>query len=149
MTRQQRWILTNFVLVIVITVTTVLSMIELRHWVNRSEATRAMEQLQASVAIYRQKNGFVPPESYVENIVKTFEGNRRLGNLIYRARWITFDSKPDTILAFVRKNEHTLFLKPGAIVLRFDGTIVWMDKESFDKLLASQQTPEELAITPK
>jgi hypothetical protein len=149
MNKQHKWILINFALVILITVATVAGMIELKNWVNRSEAMRAMEQLQKAVTDYRQKNGSVPPESYVDSIIKTFEGQPRFGNLVYRARWIAFDSPPDTILAFVRRSNRSLFSKPGAIVLRFDDNIVWMDKESFDKLLATQQTPLELEITPK
>jgi hypothetical protein len=109
MNRQQKWILTNFVLVILITAVAVLGMIELKNWVNHSEATRAMEQLQKTVAEYRGKNGSVPPESYVDGIVKTFAGEPRLGNLSYRARWITIDSPPETILAYVIKDYHSFF----------------------------------------
>jgi len=64
-------------------------------------------------------------------------------------RWIKFDSPPDTILAYTRVDYRSLFSRPGAIVLRFDGRIEWMDKASFDKLLAGQQTPLELEMTPK
>jgi hypothetical protein len=124
-------------------------MVELKNWVNRSEAIHAMEQLQKAVAEYKQKNGSVPPESYVDGIIKTFEGQPRLGNLSYRARWIKFDSPPETILAYVRKDYHSFFSHPGAIVLWFDGRIEWLDKANFDKLIASQQTPMELEMTPK
>jgi len=148
MTRQQKWILTNFAVVILITATAVLGMVELKNWVNRSEATRAMEQLQKAVAEYRAKNGSVPPESYVDGIIKTFAGEPRLGNLNYRARWISIDSPPETILAYVNKNYHSFFSHPGVIVLRYDGSIEWMDKAKFDKLLAKQQTRMELEMTP-
>jgi hypothetical protein len=147
MNRQQKWVLTNFALVILITTVVVLGMIELKNWVNRSEATRVMEQLQKAVAEYRAKNGSVPPESYVDGIIKTFAGETRLGNLNYRARWITFNSPPETILAYVNKNYHSFFYRPGVIVLRYDGHIEWLDKASFDKLLAPQQTPMELEMT--
>jgi hypothetical protein len=149
MNKLQKWILTNFVLAILITATAVFGMIELKNWVNRSEATRAMEQLQKAVTAYRQKNGSVPPESYVDSIIKTFAGQPRLGNPIYRARWISVDSSPDTILAYVRENTHSLFFHPGAIVLRYDGRVEWMDKTSFDKLIARQQTTLELEVTLK
>jgi len=149
MNKLQKWILVNFAFVILITAAAVVGMIELKNWVNRSEATRGIEQLQKAVTAYRQKNGSVPPESYVDNIIKTFEGQPRLGNPIYRARWITFDSSPDTILAYVRENTHSLFFRPGAIVLRYNGRVEWMDKTSFDKLITSQQTPLELEMMPK
>ena len=149
MNRQQKWVMTNFALVILITAAAVLGMIELKNWVNRSEATRAMEQLQKAVAEYRGKNGSVPPESYVDGIIKTFAGERRLGNLNYRARWITFDSPPETILAYVNKDYHSIFSHPGVIVLRYDGRIEWMDKANFDKLLVPQQTKLELEMTPQ
>ena len=148
MTKQQRWILTNFALVILITTAAVFGMIELKNWVNRSEATRVMEQLQKAVAEYREKTSSVPPESYVDGIIKTFAGEPRLGTLNYRARWITIDSPPETILAYVNKDFHSLFFHPGVIVLRYDGRIEWMDKAKFDRLLAKQQTRMELEMTP-
>ena len=147
MTRQQKLVLINFALVILITTTAVLGMVELKNWVNRSESMRAMEQLQKAVAEYRGKNGSVPPESYVDGIIKTFAGEARLGNLNYRARWITIDSPPETVLAYVNKDYRSFFSHPGVIVLRYDGRIEWMDKASFDKLLAPQQTQMELEMT--
>jgi len=72
-------------------------MVELKNWVNRSEAMRAMEHLGSLIASYRQKNGSVPPQSYVDAMKKSLEGQARLGNLQYRARWIEFNSPPDTI----------------------------------------------------
>jgi hypothetical protein len=148
MNKKQKWVLTNFALVSLITGAAVVGMIELKNWVNRSESVRAMEQLQNAVSAYKQKNGSVPPESYIDGMIKSFEGQPRLGNLNYRARWIKFDSPPDTILAYVRKEFHSLLFHPGAIVLRFDGRIEWMDKASFDKSIVSQQTPLELEMTP-
>jgi hypothetical protein len=149
MNRQQKWILTNFVLVILITAVVVAGMVELKNWVNRSESVRAMEQLQKAVTEYREKNGSVPPESYVDGIIKTFAGEPRLGTPNYRARWITIDSPPETILAYVNKDYHSLFSHPGVLVLRYDGRLEWMDKAKFDKLLASQQTQLELETTPQ
>jgi hypothetical protein len=149
MNKLQKWILTNFVFAILITATAVVGMIELKNWVNRSEAMRAMEQLQKAVTAYRQKNGFVPSESHVEELKRTFEGRSRAGGLNYRARWISVDSSPDTILAYVRENTHSLFFHPGAIVLRYNGRVEWIDKTSFDKLIAGQQTPLELEMMSK
>jgi hypothetical protein len=149
MTKLQKRILANFVVVLLITTTAVVGMVELKNQVNCSEAMRAMESLGRVVSDYKQKSGSVPPESYVDGIIKTFEGQPRLGNPNYRARWIKFDSPPDTILAYAREDYRSLFFRPGAIVLRFDGRVEWMDKASFDKLIAGQQTPMELEMTPK
>jgi hypothetical protein len=149
MNKPQKRILANFAVVLLVTATAVVGMVELKNMVNRSEAMRAMESLGRVVGDYKQKNGSVPPESYVDGITKSLEGQLRLGNLCYRAQWIAFDSPPDTILAYARKDYHSLFFRPGAVVLRFDGRIEWMDKASFDKLIAGQQTPMELEMTPK
>jgi hypothetical protein len=149
MNRKQKWVLTNFALVSLITGAAVVGMIELKNWVNCSESVRAMEQLKNAVFAYKQKNGSVPPESYVDGIIKTFEGQPRLGIPNYRARWIKFDSPPDTILAYVRKEFHSLLFHPGVIVLRLDGRVEWIDKTNFDKLIAAQQAPLELEMTPK
>ena len=149
MNKLQKRILANFVVVLLITTTAVVGMVELKNQVNCSEAMRAMESLGRVVSDYKQKNGSIPPESYVDGIIKSLEGQLRLGNLCYRAQWIAFDSPPDTILAYAREDYRSLFFRPGAIVLRFDGRVEWMDKASFDKLIAGQQTPMELAMTPK
>jgi len=149
MNKLQKRILANFAVVMVVTATAVVGMVELKNLVNRSEAMRAMESLGRVVSDYKQKNGSIPPESHVDGIIKSLEGQLRLGNLRYRAQWIAFDSPPDTILAYARKNYRSLFSRPGVIVLRLDGRIEWMDKASFDKLIAGQQTPMELEMTPK
>jgi len=149
MNKLQKQILANFAVVTVVTATAVVGMVELKNLVNRSEAMRAMESLGRVVSDYKQKKGSIPPESHVDGIIKSLEGQLRLGNLRYRAQWIAFDSPPDTILAYARKNYRSLFSRPGAIVLRLDGRIEWMDKANFDKLIAGQQTPMELEMAPK
>jgi hypothetical protein len=149
MTKKQKQILTNFAVVIVVTIAAVIGMVEMKNGVNRSEAMRAMEQLGRIVGDYKQKNGSIPPESYAESIKVSLEGQVRLGFLQYRARWINFDSPPDTILAYVKKNYHSLFFRHGAIVLRLDGRVEWMDKREFEKLLESQQSALERELTPQ
>jgi len=149
MNKKQKQILANFVVVIAATAAAVIGMIELKSYVNRSEAIRAMEQLGRIVADYKQKNGSIPPESYAESIKVSLEGQVRLGALQYRARWINFDSPPDTILAYVTKNYRSLFSRPGAIVLRIDGRVEWMNKGEFESSLESQQSALERGLTPK
>jgi len=149
MNKLQKRILANFTVVMVVTVAAVVGMVELKNLVNRSESMRAMESLGRVVSDYKQKNGSIPPESQVDEIIKSLEGQFRLGDIRYRAQWIAFDSPPDTILAYAIENSRSLFSHPGAIVLRFDGRIEWMDKASFDKLIAGQQTQMELEMTSK
>ena len=147
MNKRQRRILTNFAVVILITITAAFGMVELKNRVNHSEAMRAMEQLGQMISEYKQKNGSVPPKSYVDEVKKTLQGRLRLGNLRYRARWIEFDSPPEEILAYVEKEYNSLFFRPGAIVLSLGGDMQWMDKKSFKKLLSSQQDQMEIEMT--
>jgi len=149
MNKRQRRILVNFAVVIAVTIAAVIGMVELKNWINRSEAMRAMEHLERVVDSYRQKNGSVPPESYVDGLKKSLEGQIRLGDLHYRARWIKYNSPPGEILAYVIKKYRSLFFHSGAIVLRLDGHVQWMDKKEFEELLAGQQSPMEIEMTPK
>jgi len=147
--RRQKAILIDFVVVITITAVAVLAMINLKDWVNRSEAMRAVEQLGQEVLNYRNEHGSVPPESYIDSIKESLQGRARLGKLWYRARWIDFDCPPDEILAYSEKNYHSLFLSSGFIVLRLDGKVEWMDKQKFEALLARQQSPLEIQTMKK
>jgi len=147
--RRQKSILINAISVITITSIAVVAMINLKDWVNRSEAMRAMEDLGNLVLQYRQENGSVPPQSYVNNIKTNLKGHVRLGDLQYRALWIDFDSKPDDVLAYVEKKYHSLVLSRGFIVLRLDGRVEWMQKQQLDVLLARQQSRMEIETLPK
>ncbi len=144
MNRRQKTVLIDFVVIITITAVAVLAMVNLKDWVNRSEATRAMEQLGQEVLDYRNKYGSVPPQSYLDSNRENLQGNDRLGNLRYRARWIDFDCPPDEILAYTEKNYHSLLLSSGFIVLRLDGSVEWIDKQKFKTLLAQQQSLIEI-----
>lgn len=77
------------------------------------------------------------------------EGSVRLGTVQYRAIWITFDSKDDTILAYTQENYHSLFLKSGYVVLWLNGKVEWMEAGRFENLLAGQQSLEEIKTTHK
>lgn len=143
MNRRQKAILINFTTVIIITAIAVVAMIDLKNWVNRSEAMRAMEHLGQEVLRYRKKHGSVPPESYVDTIKEDLEGHVRLGKLQYRARWIDFESTPNEILAYTEKKYRSLLFSNGFIVMRLNGRVEWMEKQKFETLLAQQQGPEE------
>ena len=149
MNRRQKAILINVISVISITSIAVVAMINLKDWVNRSEAMLAMEDLGKMVLQYRQENGSVPPQSYVDNIKTNLKGHARLGDLQYRALWIDFDSTPDDVLAYVEKKYRSFVLSNGFIVLRLDGRVEWMQKQQLDILLARQQSRMEIEILPK
>lgn len=136
----------HFAAVIVVTAIAVVAMINFKDWVNRSEAMRAMEHLGQIVIQYRETNGSVPSESYVDGIREKLPGHLRLGNLQYRARWIDFESTSDEILAYTEKNYHSLIVGKGFIVLRLDGRVEWMARQRFEALLAQQQSPMEIQM---
>jgi len=147
--RRQKSILINIISVITITFIAVVAMINLKDWVNRSEAMRAMEHLGEIVLQYRAEKGSVPPQSYVDSIKTNLKGHARLGDLQYRALWIDFDSTPDDVLAYVEKKYHSLILSSGFIVLRLDGRVEWMQKQQLDVLLAQQQSRMGIQTLPK
>lgn len=149
MNRRQKVILTDTIIVLVITTTAVAVMINLKNWVNRSEAMRAMEQLSQVVLQYREKYGSVPPESYIDRIREELEGHVRLGEVIYRAQWISFESTPDEILAYTENHHSSWLFGKRHIVLRLDGRVEWMDKQKLDTLLAQQQSSQELKMLHK
>jgi hypothetical protein len=149
MNRRQKTILRTTTTVIVITAIAVAAMINLKNWVNRSEAMRAMENLGRIVSQYREKYGSIPPESYIDRIKEELEGHVRLGKVIYRAQWIDFESTPDEILAYTERPHSSWLFGKKHIVLRLDGRVEWMDKQEFETLLAQQQNSQELEMLHK
>ncbi len=146
MNKRQKQILTSFAVVIAVTAVAVTAMVELKNWINRSEAIRAMEHLSRMVLQYREKNGAVPAEIYVTAVKNDLQGAVRLGELHYRARWIDFGSTADEILAYSQKKYHSLLFRTGYVVLRLDGRVEWMSRETFEPLLASRQSPLEIEM---
>lgn len=149
MNRRQKAILTDFAIVIVITAAAVVAMINLRSWINRSEAMRAMEHLGRRVLQYRKNYGSIPPESYVDSIKEELEGHARLGEINYRAQWIDFESTPDEILAYTERPRRLWLFSKGYVVLRLDGRVEWMDKQELEALLSQQQSPIEIEMLRK
>jgi len=155
MNRRQKAILKDFAIVIIATAIAVVAMINLKDWVNRSEAMRAMEYLRRSLQQYRDKHSSVPSQSWVDSQIENLPGHVRLGELQYRGRWISYDSTGDEVLAYTEKNYHSLLLGKGYVVLRLgavlsdDGCVEWMEKQQFESLLAQQQSPLEIEILQK
>ena len=143
MDKRQRSIIYNFILVFVITIAAVVGLVNFKDYVNRGEAMRAMEHLGRVVLAYREQNGAVPAEYYVAQIRKGLEGNARLGELHYRARWIEFGATEDEVLAYTQKRYSSSIFGSGYIVLRLDGRVEWMKEKEFRALLDAQQSMEE------
>jgi len=146
MNKRQKTILIEFGVVIAITAVAVVAMIVLKDWVNRSEAILAMQELGEKTLQYRRENGSVPPESWVDLQEENLPGAPRLGQVQYRGLWIDFESPSDAILAYSQKNYRSPLVGHGYVVLLLDGRVQWLEKEEFEKLLARQQTEDELRL---
>jgi len=136
-------LLTESAIVLIATMAAVLGMVQLKDYVNRSEAKRAMTQLGQRILEYRKQYGSLPPQSFVDSIKGDVEGAVRIGNVSYRARWIGLDAPADTILAYSQKRHPSSLLKDGYVVLRLDGTIEWLPTAQFAALFAKQRTATE------
>jgi hypothetical protein len=141
--RRQKALLTESLLVLAATTLAVVAMMHLRDYINRSEAVRAMGQLGQRVLEHRRQYGSLPPESFVNAIKGNLEGSVRMGNVKYRALYIGPDAPADTILAYSQRRYPSSFLGSGYVVLRLDGTILWMRTDEFATLFAAQRTPME------
>lgn len=144
MTGHQKKIITKIIIVAAITILTGGLMYNIKDLTNRNEAMLAMHQIGQNLLRYRQQNRCLPSESYLNQISEGLQGNVRLGKVIYRAIWLSIDSKDDAVLAYAEKKYHSLFVSDGYVVLRLGGRVDWMKKDDFEKLLKSQQSPEEI-----
>jgi hypothetical protein len=144
MIRRQKALLKEVIAVIALTAIAVVVMTNLKHWINRSDTMRAMEQLGRRVLKYRKDNGVLPSESYAAGIKKQIDARVPLENLRYRALWIDFEATPDEILAYTEKDYPSSLLRDGYVVLRLDGRVEWMGKRQFEELLAQQQDEVEM-----
>jgi len=149
MNKRQRTIITEFLVIIAITTVAVLAMMNFKDWTNRSEAIRAMEQLAQRIEQYRKENAMVPPQSFVDRVEETLEGQVRLGKLEYRGIWINFESPDDEILAYSERRFHSLLVGSGYVVLRLDGRVEWLRKKEFEAILAKQQSQYEVEVLQK
>ncbi len=149
MIRRQKTLLRDVIAVIAFTAIAVAVIINLKDWINRSEAIQAMEYLGQEVLRYRKDNGILPSESYVTSIKENLESGARLGNLRYRALWIDFEATPDEILAYTEENYRSSLVSNGYVVLRLNGLVQWMSKREFEELLARQQSEFEIETLRK
>ena len=145
--KKKKLVLRDIAAVLLVTLLAIVVMINVRDWVNHTESMRAMEHLSRIITEYREKYKAVPPQPYIDRVKEELEGYARFGGLTYRALWITFDSEPDEILAYLERNYSSWFIEDGFIVLQLNGQVVTMLSEDFKKLLAEQQTPLEIKMT--
>jgi hypothetical protein len=143
MNRRQKAVLTESAIVLVATAGAVVGMMQLKDYVNRSEAMRAMSQLGTQILEYRRQYGSLPPQSFVDDVKGEVEGAVRMGNVVYRALWIGPDAPGDTILAYSQKRLPSSFLKDGYVVLRLNGAVEWMPTPRFAALFPTQRAPTE------
>jgi type II secretory pathway pseudopilin PulG len=143
MNKRQKAVLTESVIVLVATAGAVVGMMQLKDYVNRSEAMRAMSQLGTQILEYRRQYGSLPPQSFVDNVKGEVEGAVRMGNVMYRALWIGPDAPGDTVLAYSQKRLPSSFLKDGYVVLRLNGAVEWLPTQQFVALFAKQRAPTE------
>jgi hypothetical protein len=143
MNKRQKSLVLNIVAVLVITVAFIVLMMNVKDLLNKKEAMRAMEVIGREILNYRGRYGSLPPESYLVGIRKRFV---RLGELNYRAQWIGFDSEPNAILVYTRKNYHSLAASSGYVVLHLDGQVEWIGRKKFEAILREQQTAREIEM---
>jgi hypothetical protein len=141
--KRQTLIVRHFLSVIIVTGVVVFTMINLRDALTQKEAVREMSVLSAAIREYRQKNGSLPPESWVK---PHLEGFARVGGLEYRAQWVLYDSPPDTILAFVKQKSYSVIVKTSYIVLKLNGEVTRMAPKDFDEAMKKQQSDREVEL---
>ena len=143
MNKRQKALLTESILVLAVTGGTVVGLIQIKDYINRSEALRAMRQLGDHIRAYRTEHGSLPPESFLRGIRDRLEGAARLGAVKYRALYIGLDSPDETILAYSVRRYPTSFLPDGCVVLRLNGAVEWMRMPPFIVLFTTQRVPGE------
>ncbi len=99
MNKAQKRLIMNLVGTAVVVAIFIVAFGIFKDYVNRSESIRAFNQLGRNILEYRKQNGLLPSESSIESLKRQIEGAVRMGNIVYRAQWITLGSPPDTIVA--------------------------------------------------
>lgn len=146
MNRRQKSLFINILTVSVVTIIAMFALFDLRNHVNRKEAGRAITYLATVITDFKKNSGYLPPKRYVEAARKKIPENVRLSNFYYRARWISFDDKPDTPLAYSRLIQNSVFYKSCYIVLKLDCTIETVPQDDFEKKLEQIQSEAEKTV---
>ncbi|OHB60939.1 MAG: hypothetical protein A2167_07810 [Planctomycetes bacterium RBG_13_46_10] len=148
MNKRQKSILTESIIIIIITALAVAGMVNLKQWGNRTETIKVMQQLGHIVLQYRKEHGLVPSEGDIKGIQDKLQGDVNLDELQYRAECLDADSTPDEILAYIERRFHASLVSKGYVVLQLNGAVVWMNKEEFKQALSRQRrlSPHDVQI---
>ncbi len=141
---KQKKLLQNIFYVISITAFSIFALVNVKDKIGKSEAMRAMNILSAHIQKYYKTTKSLPAENYVDGIVES-QGMVRLGNLQYRARWISYGAGSDTILAYAQR-DYKWLVRPGYVVMRLDGRVEWLSRSHFKEIIKNQQTEAELEL---
>jgi len=143
MNKAQKRLLTNLAGTVITIIAFIFGFGNFKDYVNKSEAIRAFKQLGQEVLKYRKETGQLPSEAMIANLKEQLEGSARVGNIVYRAQYISIDSPPDTIVAYSKKDYNWL-IRSGFVVLSLDGRVLYLTPKKFNDLLAKQQTAIEV-----
>lgn len=143
MNKRQKIIIVKLAVVVAVTVLAAIVLMNLKAAGLRRGAMRAMTSLSAEIMKYKKNNISLPPEEYLDRLMRDMRIQGLLGNFHYRALWITADSNDREILAYTETDYHSMLDKRDCLVIRLDGAVEWMDKGEFYALLESQQGPIE------
>ncbi len=143
MNRRQTTVIRHILSVLIVTLLFIFGLINLRDTINRSECMREMGELSKAIQEYRRKNGSLPPESWLRPLV---EGLARSGAPQYRARYVLYDSPPETILAYTKQSSSAMLVKGGYVVIQLDGQVTWMPPDDFKRLLEQQESARSLEL---
>ncbi len=156
MNRRQKAILTEIIIVLLVTIVAVVAILNVRHYFNRRAAKIAMIVLGNRIRSYRAEHGIVPSESWVEGQRETLPGKNRLGKLYYRGMWIDFETEPNEILAYTEKKSRSIMFCHGFFVLRLKEVLIqdmdvnvnieWIQKREFETILSQQQSQMEIEM---
>jgi hypothetical protein len=141
---KQKRLLWNLAYVFGITFIFVLSMANFKDFVNKRESMIAMKELGKRIFDYRRQYGSLPSENVVLAFKNDLPGAARLGEIQYRAQWISIDSTSDTILAYDKKVFNWFLVKSGYVVLYLDGRVKYEDIDNFSQVLTNQQSRVEI-----
>jgi hypothetical protein len=129
--RRQKALLKETVIVLLVTLVVLIGMLNLKDWINRREAMRAMTRLGVIIQGYRNTYQSVPRRDFIDAQIPGISGHMRLGKLTYRAALITLDSAADDVLAYTEQRYRSLLVNSGYIVMQLDGTVFWREQDEF------------------
>src|SRR4030042_5886805 len=125
MNKRQKIIIAKLVIVVTVTIFAAVVLMNLKAVCLRREAVRAMANLSLEIMKYKKAYIFLPPQEYLDTIIRDTKVQGLLGNVQYRSLTTT-DAKEDEILAYTETNYHTMFHKDNCLVIRLNGSVEWM-----------------------